>query len=53
MLAFAHVRTVSSHRLDLGVLGDKVRAGQNAATVLSSELPVFKATPGERDAVYV
>ena len=31
--------------VDLTVLSERVRAGNNAATVLKTELPMFKATP--------
>ena len=32
--------------VDLTVLSEKVKAGHSAATVLNSELPLFRATPG-------
>lgn len=35
----------SSKPVDLTVLGDHVRMGNNAATVLRTELPMMKATP--------
>jgi hypothetical protein len=36
----------SLHPVNLNSLSDKVKAGQSASTVLNSELPIFKATPG-------
>ena len=38
--------TAMSTPVNLNALAEKVKAGENAATVLGTELPVFKATPG-------
>lgn len=35
----------SSKPVDLTVLSDRIRMGNNAATVLKTELPMMKATP--------
>lgn len=35
----------SSRAVDLTVLSDHIRMGNNAATVLRTELPMMKATP--------
>lgn len=43
---FSSLPAVDIHKpVDLTVLNERVRAGNNAATVLKTELPMFKATP--------
>ena len=37
---------VDPRPVNLNILAEKVKAGDNASTVLNTELPVFKATPG-------
>ena len=37
---------MSNCPVNLNTLADKIKAGENASTVLGTELPVFKATPG-------
>ncbi len=34
--------------VNLNTLADKIKAGENASSVLTTELPVFKATPGNQ-----
>ena len=42
-----YIILVASCPVNLTSLSEKIRAGQSASTVLNSELPVFKATPGK------
>ena len=44
-LTHTHAPVDSSKPLNLTALSERVRGGNNAATVLRTELPMFKATP--------